>query len=168
MPERVLIAMGSNIAREINLPRALQALASSPALRILAVSPVYETPAVGPQPQSSYYNAAVLIETNLTPEALRQMLRGIETDLGRVRTEDKFAPRPIDLDIVFFGDRVFDLEGRHIPDPDVLRFPHLVVPLADIAPDWRHPESGQTLAAIVAELRAAYGELPLRRVEFTI
>lgn len=168
MPERVLITVGSNVARETNLPRALWKLASLPELRVLAVSPVYETPAVGPEAQPAYYNAAVLIETDLTPATLRQVLRGIEADLGRVRTEDKFAPRPIDLDIAFFGDRVFDLEGRHIPDPDVLCFPHLAVPLADIAPDWRHPETGQTLAAIVAELRAAYGEFPLRRVAVTI
>jgi 7,8-dihydro-6-hydroxymethylpterin-pyrophosphokinase len=63
---------------------------------------------------------------------------------------------------------VFDLAGRHIPDPDVLRYPHLAVPLADIAPDWRHPETGQTLADIVAQQRAAYGEFPLRRVAVKI
>lgn len=168
MPERVLITMGSNIARETNLPRALETLASLPELRVLAVSPVYETPPVGPEPQPAYYNAAALIETDLTPTALRAVLRTIEAGLGRVRSADKFAPRPIDLDIAFFGDRVFDLEGRHIPDPDVLRFPHLAVPLADIAPAWRHPETGQTLAEIVAQLRATHGDFPIRRVESTI
>jgi 2-amino-4-hydroxy-6-hydroxymethyldihydropteridine diphosphokinase len=169
MAERVLITIGTNIAREINLSRALHSLTSHPCLRVVAVSPVYETPAVGgTQPQPAFYNAAVLVETDLTPAELRNVLRLIETGLGRVRSADKFAPRPIDLDIAFFGDRVFDLAGRHIPDPDVLRYPHLAVPLADIAPDWRHPETGQTLAEIVAHQRVAYGEFPLRRVELTI
>ncbi len=169
MPERVLITIGTNVARETNLVRAVRGLASYPGVRVVAVSPVYEGPAVGgTRPQPPFYNAAALLETELTPDELREALRLLEAGLGRVRSADKFAPRPIDLDIAFFGDRVFDLAGRHIPDPDVLRYPHLAVPLADIAPDWRHPETGQTLAEIVVQQRAAYGEFPLRRVEVKI
>ncbi len=71
--------------------------------------------------------------------------------MGRVRTADKFAPRPIDLDIAFYGDRVLEVAGKVIPDPDVLRFAHVAAPLADVAGDWIHPQTGQTLAEIAAQ-----------------
>lgn len=84
------------------------------------------------------------------------MLRAIEAVLGRVRTADKNAPRPIDLDIALWGDRVIEdrAAGLVIPDPDILRWPHVAVPLADVAPDWVHPADGRTLAAIAAGLAA--------------
>jgi 2-amino-4-hydroxy-6-hydroxymethyldihydropteridine diphosphokinase len=61
--------------------------------------------------------------------------------LGRVRAVDKYAPRTIDLDIAFYGQQVIDLNGRHIPDPEIEKLPHLALPLADVAPNWVHPES---------------------------
>jgi GTP cyclohydrolase I len=60
-----------------------------------------------------------------------------------VRSEDKYASRPIDLDIALYGDQAFDLDGDSIPDPGVLRYPHIAVPLADVAPDWAYPEQGE-------------------------
>ena len=85
-------------------------------------------------------------------EFLRHELRAMEAALGRVRTADKFAPRPIDLDIIFYGAEVLDIDGHHIPDRDVVRFAHIALPAADIAGDWIHPETGQTLATIAAML----------------
>ena len=75
-----------------------------------------------------------------------------EDELGRLRTEDKNAPRTIDLDISLFGDQVLALGDRHIPDPDILGFAHVARPLADLAPEVRHPETGQTLAQIAESL----------------
>ncbi len=83
---------------------------------------------------------------------LRSVLRDIEASLGRVRTADKFAPRPIDLDIALFGQLVVDLEGSPIPDPDLAPLPHVALPLADIAPEWILPATGETLAQIAARL----------------
>ena len=68
--------------------------------------------------------------------------------MGRVRSADKYAPRPIDLDIVLYDDFVGDVEGSPIPDPDLLRFAHIAVPCAAIAPGWVHTVSGQTLQTI--------------------
>jgi 2-amino-4-hydroxy-6-hydroxymethyldihydropteridine diphosphokinase len=72
-----------------------------------------------------------------------------------VRTEDKNAPRTIDLDIALFGDQVLDVGPRHIPDPEISKYPHIAVPLADLAPQQRHPETGQTLQEIAQGLPAS-------------
>ncbi|MCS6828930.1 MAG: 2-amino-4-hydroxy-6-hydroxymethyldihydropteridine diphosphokinase [Caldilinea sp.] len=150
----VLITLGSNIDREHNIQRALAELERHPRLRVLAVSPVYVTPALGadgrPSGQPDFANAAVRAETNMEPAELRQALRAIESAMGRVRTEDKFAPRPIDLDLAFYGREVIETASRSLPDPDVLRFAHVAVPLADIAGEWVHPQTGRTLAEIAA------------------
>ena len=151
---RVLVALGSNVDSEHNMREAVRRL--SLYCRLVAVSPVYETTPVGNIEQPNFLNAAALIETDLTAAELKvQALQVIEGELGRVRTEDKNAPRTIDLDIALFGDQVLDLGPRHIPDPDILRYPHIAVPLADLAPTMRHPEGGHTLQEIAQGLPAS-------------
>lgn len=156
---RVFISLGSNIDPERNLPEAVRRLAAR--CRLLAVSPVYETQPVGTINQPRFLNAAAMIETELTAASLkRQLLQVIERELGRVRTEDKNAPRSIDLDISLFNDEVLLLGHRRIPDPEILEFPHIARPLADLAPEYRHPETRQTLEEIAQSLPS--GELVLR------
>jgi 2-amino-4-hydroxy-6-hydroxymethyldihydropteridine diphosphokinase len=151
---RVFVALGSNINSEHNLQEAVRRLASY--CRLVAVSPVYETAPVGNTEQPNFLNAAALVETNLTAAELKvRVLQVIEGELGRVRTTEKNAPRTIDLDIALFDDQVFDLGPRHIPDPDILRYPHIAVPLADLAPTMRHPEDGRTLREIAQSLPAS-------------
>jgi 2-amino-4-hydroxy-6-hydroxymethyldihydropteridine diphosphokinase len=143
----VVIALGSNIAPGANLREAVQRLAAR--VHLIAVSPVYETKPVGKTDQPNFLNAAALIETQRGAAELKdQVLSEIEQELGRTRTADKNAPRTIDLDITLYGDQVFDYGGRHIPDPDLLAYPHVAVPAADVAPTYRHPETGQTLYEI--------------------
>ena len=149
-PHRVFVSLGSNIDSERNMHGAVQRLAQHCA--VLAVSPVYETAPVGKTDQASFLNAAVLIETSWTTAELKEVLQAIEREMGRVRTEDKNAPRTIDLDISLFDDEISDLAGRHIPDPEIQRYPHIAVPLADLAPHQRHPETGQTLEEIARSL----------------
>jgi len=72
----------------------------------------------------------------------------IEEELGRRRGPNKNAPRTIDLDVILYGDQVLGLRGREIPDPDLLRYPHIARPAADIAPDWVHPQTSDSLRAI--------------------
>jgi 2-amino-4-hydroxy-6-hydroxymethyldihydropteridine diphosphokinase len=148
---RVFVALGSNIDSEDNMREAVRRLAAR--CTLIAVSPAYETAPVGKTDQPSFLNAAALIETDLSPQALKEeVLRAIEQELGRVWMADKNAPRTIDLDIVLYGEEVLDVGQRHIPDPDLLAYPHIAVPLADLAPDYRHPETGQTLAQIADAL----------------
>jgi 7,8-dihydro-6-hydroxymethylpterin-pyrophosphokinase len=82
---------------------------------------------------------------------LRQVLRTIETTLGRVRSADKFASRPIDLDLAYYGAGVVVVDGKTIPDEDVLRYAHVAVPLAAVAPTWLHPITGQSLTTIAQQ-----------------
>lgn len=148
---RVFISLGSNIDPERNLFEAVRRLAAY--CRLLAVSPVYETQPVGTLDQGNFLNAAALIETDLTAMELKtDVLRAIEQELGRVWTEDKNAPRTIDMDISLFNDQVLDLGHRHIPDPEILEYLHIAGPLADLSPEFCHPETGQTLQAIAQSL----------------
>lgn len=152
-----VIALGSNIDRERNMSAAINRLRAHPEMELVAVSPIYTTAAIGSDGSTSgqpvFANAAARVATTLAAPDLRRELRTIEAGLGRVRTADKFAPRPIDLDIVLYGSEIMDVDGHHIPDRDVLRFAHVALPAADIAGDWIHPETGQSLATIAAMLR---------------
>jgi len=151
---RVFIALGSNINSEYNLREAVRRLSSR--CQLLAVSPVYETPPVGQTNQPNFLNAAALVETDLTAAELKaRVLQVIEQELGRVRTADKNGPRTIDLDIALFGDQILDVGSRHVPDPDIATYTHVAVPLADLSPRQRHPETGQTLQEIAQSLPAS-------------
>lgn len=148
---RVLISLGSNIDPGRNLPLAVRRLAMR--CHVLDASPVYETEPVGTTDQANFLNAAILIETELTAADLKvEVLHTIEQELERVRAEDKNAARTIDLDISLFNDEVLEVGERHIPDPEILEYAHIARPLADLAPDYRHPETGQTLLEIAQSL----------------
>lgn len=159
----VLITLGSNIDKEVNLPQALDALRRHPAMQIIAVSPIYVTAPVGGEPgQSEFYNAAAWIETDLAPAVLRERLRAIEARQGRVRTMDKYRARTIDLDIAFYGQETLTINGGPVPDPDIVHLAHLALPLADIAPNWRHPNYDLTLRQIADNL--GYTQTEIRKV----
>ena len=151
---RVLVSLGSNIEPEHYIPSALELLEEDGCFNVLAVSAIYQTPAVGPAGQAAFHNAAVLIETGLDPLALRTQLRRIESALGRVRTEDKYGPRTIDLDIVMIEGVTTEIEGTPVPDPNIASHIHLAVPMADIAPEWVEPSTGLTLGQIAERLAA--------------
>ncbi len=151
MTELAFIALGSNIDPETNLPLAAARL--SELGKPIAISTVYQNPAIADEPQPDYLNAAVLIETTLDPLTIRDKLREIEADLERIRTTDKFAPRTIDLDLCLLGDRVLDHELISLPDPDLLKRAHLAVTLAELRPDFLHPITGDSLEEIANELQ---------------
>ena len=148
---RAYLSLGSNIEAEHNLVEAVLRLAER--CRLVMASPVYETKPVGRTDQANFLNAAVLVETELEAAWLkREVLARIEDELGRVRSADKNAPRTIDLDISLWNEEILDLGSRHIPDPEIVRYPHIARPLADLAPGYVHPETGQTLTTIADSL----------------
>jgi 2-amino-4-hydroxy-6-hydroxymethyldihydropteridine diphosphokinase len=163
----VFLLIGSNINKESNIPAAVAMLRRL--CDVIQLSSVYETAPMGLTDQPNYFNLAALIETDLDPCQIKnQIIQPIEIGLQRERQADKNAPRTIDLDIVLYNDEIFDYipgNGRvhHLPDPDIVRFAHVAVPLAEIAPHKIHPETGQTLAVIAAQMlaEAAEQELPL-------
>lgn len=149
---RAFIALGSNINKEENMPLAVTILARH--CHLLATSPVYETLPVGLPAQPNFFNAAVLVETDLDPASLKhRVLDFLEAKLKRVRQPDKNAPRTIDADLALYNDLVTEYDNHLLPDPDILRFAHVAVPIADIAPDLRHPQTGETMHVIASRLR---------------
>lgn len=150
MPEKAFIELGSNIQPEHYLPQAVTRLESLG--RILAVSKAYQNPAISDDPQPDYINAAVLIETTYSPLELREELREIEARLERVRTADKYAPRTIDLDLVLYGNMIIDHPQLKLPDKHIYSRPHLALTLAECDPDYRHPQTGETLREVADRL----------------
>lgn len=119
--ERACVALGSNLGdREAHLAFARAGLARLPWTRVLAVSCVEETQALGPGAQGPYLNQMVLLETGLEPGALLARCRAIEDARGRERGE-RWAPRTLDLDIVRFGDRTVREPGLVVPHPELAR-----------------------------------------------
>ncbi len=149
MRHRAYILLGSNVEKERHTPAAIRRLAAHPHVAVVTVSSTYETAPVGSPNQPTFYNVAIVVETPLDARALKwSVLRPIEEALGRVRTSDPNAPRTVDLDIVLFDHDVFELDGSSIPDPNIERYAHVALPLAEVAPDYVHPVTGETLAHI--------------------
>jgi len=142
---KAIISAGSNVDPDHNLPAALGRVRRQRAIRVLATSPPYRSDAVGPAGQPEFLNAALLVETDLDPAGLKRELRQLEEAMGRVRSADRFAPRPIDLDIVLIQGFVGDVDGTPIPDPGLANQAHLIVPASDVAPDWEYGDEGTPL-----------------------
>jgi 2-amino-4-hydroxy-6-hydroxymethyldihydropteridine diphosphokinase len=161
------LSLGSNVDKEHNLPAAVRLLAGHG--RVLAVSAVYETAPVGNPNDPSFFNAAVALQTDLPPAELKQqVLAHVEQQLGRQRSADPNAPRTIDVDISLYDDAILVMGKRRIPDPEIVCYPHIALPLADLAPDYRHPETGETLAQIAARVSATASQPLLRRGDISL
>lgn len=150
------IFVGSNIEREKNYPDAVRRLREVG--NLVAVSPVYDTGAVGSDPTAPrFYNGAVWLDTPLSPHALRNALREIEYAMGRVRTADKNAPRTIDLDLVLYGEALIDDGELQIPDPSIFERGFMARALAHVNPDYVIPPDGPTLAELACRVRGKPG-----------
>jgi 2-amino-4-hydroxy-6-hydroxymethyldihydropteridine diphosphokinase len=137
-----VILLGSNIDPERYLHLAVNHLSSSQ--QIIDFSSVWETPPYG-APGPNFLNAAVRLRTSLTAGLLKtQILHPIEIQLGRVRSENKYAPRTIDLDILVFDGQVME--------PGIWKNVFSAVPLAELEPDLAHPDTGKTLRMVAVEL----------------
>jgi 2-amino-4-hydroxy-6-hydroxymethyldihydropteridine diphosphokinase len=146
------LVLGSNIEPERNMPRAAAAIAAEETL--LGVSSVWQSPPADGSNQPDYWNAAVLIRTAKSPaELYSELIAPVESELGRVRGADAFAPRTMDIDLALFDDRVEEFAGRRVPHPDILRRAYFALPLAELSPEMKHPETGEPLHAIADRLR---------------
>lgn len=147
-PVSVIVAFGSNLGnRAENIGRALALLEEHGAVRVVGVSRSRETDPVGGPPQGKYLNAVAELETTLGPAELLELVHDIEAALGRVRTV-RYGPRPIDLDIIFYGDRIVNEPGLEIPHPRMLEREFVLEPLAELVPERRHPLTGNSARAL--------------------
>ncbi|WP_112860458.1 2-amino-4-hydroxy-6-hydroxymethyldihydropteridine diphosphokinase, partial [Providencia alcalifaciens] len=114
--EQVYIAVGSNLGEPLKqAQQAITALDAIPNSRVVSTSSIYRTKPLGPQNQPDFLNLAVLLETELEPEELLNYTQKIELDLGRVRKDERWGPRTLDLDIMLFGNRIMNTERLTIP-----------------------------------------------------
>lgn len=148
---RAFIGIGSNIDPAENVQAAIRSLAQK--THLVGISMVYCTDALDRPEQPPYYNCVVEIETEAPPTEVKHgILRTIENNLGRKRTEDKYAPRTIDLDLIVYGDLTIDAEGIKLPDPEILERPFLAIPLFELAPDMVLAGYGLRIGEIAAKL----------------
>ncbi len=156
-PVTVYLGLGSNMGnRQANLDRALDFL--SQRLRVGQISSAYDTEPVGNVNQSRFLNLVCQVDTVLAPEGLLALAKGIELKLGRALHTSN-APRPIDIDILFYGDRVMETPELVIPHPRLAERAFVLVPLVEIAPDLVHPVSGQTIRELLQRITETQGVL---------
>lgn len=146
-----ILALGSNLGdRHENLRQAVAELEARD-VRLLRASSVWETPPV-PADQPRYLNAAIAVETALDPHALLATVKAIEHDLGR-RPGRRWGPRPIDIDILFYGEETFATDDLTVPHPRIAERAFVLVPLAEVL-DGPLPVLGETAAALLAKVDA--------------
>ena len=142
------IALGSNLGDSCAiLDGAIAALEDVPGIVVQARSHWYQTAPVGP-PQPDYLNGCACLQVSLTPLELLAVLLQIEGQFGRVRRE-RWGPRSLDLDLLLYGDQVLDLPQLQVPHPRMTERAFVLVPLAEIAPDWHHPGVKRSVSTLV-------------------
>lgn len=148
---RAYVGLGANLGpREETLRRAVELLGDTEHVDLIAVSELRETDPVGVVDQPRFLNGAAAVETTLSPRALLDALLGIERELGRVRREERWGPRTVDLDLLLFGDEIVDEPGLRVPHPRLHERRFALEPLAELDPDLEIPGRGA-----VSELLAA-------------
>jgi 2-amino-4-hydroxy-6-hydroxymethyldihydropteridine diphosphokinase len=134
---RAYLGIGTNLGDRLGyLQLAVDALAAADDVRVVGVSPVYETAPVGGPDQPDYLNAVVAVDTTLTARALLRLAHAIEADADRVRTV-RWGPRTLDVDVLLVGDERVDEPDLVVPHPRMTERAFVVVPLADLDPAWR-------------------------------
>jgi 2-amino-4-hydroxy-6-hydroxymethyldihydropteridine diphosphokinase len=141
---RAYVGLGANLGpREQTLRRAVELLAASRGVEVVAVSELRETEPVGVLDQPRFLNGAVALETALSPRELLARMLAIERELGRVRGGARWGPRTVDLDLLVFGAETVDEPGLRVPHPHLHERRFALEPLAEIDPELEIPGRGR-------------------------
>lgn len=142
---KVYVSVGSNIDAELNLRKACQALRHEYGL--LGISSVYRNAAYGFE-GDDFLNAVISFSTAQSPREVLGVMSRLHREAGREKTDSRFGPRALDLDLLLFGDRVIDESGIRVPRRDILLHGYVLGPMAELAPDQAHPVIGETMAEL--------------------
>jgi 2-amino-4-hydroxy-6-hydroxymethyldihydropteridine diphosphokinase len=164
--ELVFVAVGANLGdREATFAAVVRALEREADLLLLGASTVYETDPIGPPGQEAYLNAVLGLRSWLSPLDLLRRLQAIEAALGRDRLleGERWGPRTIDLDLLFYGERCIDLPELSVPHPRAHERAFVLLPLAELAPELVHPRLGLTIETMVRAHLETEAVRPWRR-----
>lgn len=165
---RGFLSLGCNIGDcGVNLSRALASLGAAAAIEVTRVSSVYITEPVGMREQPDFYNIAVAVETSLEPLALLEACRAIEEELGGREGRVPLGPRTIDIDILLFEQLAIAHRDLRLPHPRLAERAFVLVPLAEIAPEWRLPD-GRTIARALSELDDPHSVRKIGSLDYSV
>jgi len=151
MKQTAYIAVGSNIGNPLqNCAEAIHKISKNDYIKIRSKSSFYQTSPIGNIKQECFVNSVVKINTSLNPESLLSYLLGIETEMGRVRKE-KWGPRIIDLDLLFYDSLILNKEALTIPHPELQKRNFVLIPLCEIAENLIHPNLKKTIRTLLKE-----------------
>lgn len=149
--EEVIISLGSNMGDRLGQLQLAIKKSAARLGKLMKVSPVYETPPWGFEDPRPFLNQVFSVHSALSADQCMQALLDIETEMGRVRHHGAYAARSIDLDILFYGHQCIETAHIHVPHPHLAKRNFVLVPLADIYPDWCDPLTGKSIQQLLAE-----------------
>jgi 2-amino-4-hydroxy-6-hydroxymethyldihydropteridine diphosphokinase len=163
--KKAAIAVGSNQGDSVRICREVfEVLRKHPEINVLRTSSLYRTSPVGPVEQDRFINAAVLLQTRLEPQALLELMIEVEKSFGRVRTV-RWGPRTLDLDLVFYENIQLDLPVLKVPHPMMSKRLFVLMPLAEIEPDWVHPELGLSVHQMLNRILELDDQQEIQKLE---
>jgi 2-amino-4-hydroxy-6-hydroxymethyldihydropteridine diphosphokinase len=149
--QSVFLLLGSNMGdRQLFIKQAIEHIEGEIA-PVVKASSIYATASWGKTDAPDYLNQVVLIQSDLSSRKILNKVLNIEAGMGR-RREEKWGPRIIDIDILFYGDEIVNKPGLQIPHPELHKRRFTLEPLAEIAPDWHHPVLKKNILALKTEL----------------
>jgi 2-amino-4-hydroxy-6-hydroxymethyldihydropteridine diphosphokinase len=146
---RAYVGLGANLGpKEVTILRAVDLLGATEGIQVVGLSRLRETDPVGVTDQPMFLNGAVALETDLSPWELLDVLLRVEQELGRVRNDERWGPRTIDLDLLVYGDETVDEPGLRVPHPRLHERRFALEPLADLDPELEVPGLGPVSEAL--------------------